>query len=205
MTSLRFSPAARVLTGLLAAGLLVTLFYSPSTTSAPNDIIMTDRSTGAGSPIPGLKVSLEQTTSSPLTVTAVVTNTNNEPVTILDYDSPLDSLALQLGLLKITAEGAAEPLELPTIQFRRVWPPSRDSLVTIAAGGSAKNEIPLKEPVVDVEELRGKPSVKMEGEWRAVWKGGKEGVSAEALDNPVGSHDVFTGKFGSESLEMRLN
>ncbi|KAH8176921.1 hypothetical protein LIA77_02003 [Sarocladium implicatum] len=146
------------------------------------------------SPLQGLKVTLEEATppSSDLIIIATVTNTNESPVTLLDYGSPLDSLALQLGLLRLTPEGAAEPLELPTIQLRRVWPPSRDSLVTIPTDGSLRNEIELKEPVVKVEELKGSTyRVKMEGRWQAVWMGEKGDVDVAALDEPGGDDKVF--------------
>ncbi|KAK0383857.1 hypothetical protein NLU13_9768 [Sarocladium strictum] len=141
----------------------------------------------------GLNVSLEQTASaaSPLTIIATVTNTNDKTVT--------------LGLLKITPEGATEPMELPIIQFRRLWPPSKDSLITIPAGGSAKNEIPLREPLIKPESLRGKPSVQIVGRWRAVWEGDKTEISEASLDDPVGRDDVFTGEFASDVLELKLS
>lgn len=202
MALVRYSPALRVVTGFLAATILLTLFYATSTSNS-NTNNMAPRSSD---PISGLKVSLEQAGSAaaPLTIVATVTNTNDKPVTVLEYDSPLDSLALQLGLLKITPEGATEPMELPIIQFRRVWPPSKDSLITIPAGGSAKNEIPLKEPLIKPQDLSGKPSVKLVGQWRAVWEGGKAGISEASLDDPIGRGDVFTGDFASDSLELNL-
>lgn len=160
------------------------------------------------SPVAGLKVTLEQATaiSSSPTIIATVTNTNESPVTILDYSSPLDSLALQLGLLSLQPNGAKEPLDLPTIQLRRVWPPGMDSLVTISAGESIKNEIELKEPAVKVEELRGKTyEIKMTGKWQAVWKGEKKDVDVAVLDAPGGSADVFKGEYVSESIDVTFS
>jgi hypothetical protein len=203
MAASRFSSFTRVLFSFIAATLLLTLYFASSSKPYSD----TDKMSTRGSdPISGLKVSLEQTTSadSPLTITATVTNTNDKPVTILDYDSPLDKAALALGLLQITPEGATEPIELPIIQFRRVWPPSKDSLTTIPAGGSAKNEIALKEPVVSMEDLGSKPSVKLAGQWRAVWQMEKGEISDDLLDDPTGSGGASTGDYASEPLELHV-
>ncbi|KFH45416.1 hypothetical protein ACRE_037760 [Hapsidospora chrysogenum ATCC 11550] len=155
-------------------------------------------------PIPGLKVTLKQSsTASPPSVVATVTNTNTErPVSILSYDSPLDRLALQLGLLSITPTGADEPLDLPKIQVRRVWPPRREDLITIPPGESASNDIVLRSDIVPPEEIRGGATVVLNGQWRAVWANNKDEISDASLGDPGSSSDAFQGSFQSNELEI---
>ncbi len=88
----------------------------------------------ASNPIDKLAIALHQTSGSPATVRATVTNNNDHPVTVLTYQSPLDPAALALGLLSITPSGASQPLELPTIKMSRQWPPPGDALVSLDAG-----------------------------------------------------------------------
>ncbi|KND89748.1 hypothetical protein TOPH_05682 [Tolypocladium ophioglossoides CBS 100239] len=57
-------------------------------------------------PIANLAVTLQQTSTSPPTVRVSVANNNDHEVTILSYLSPLDQLALPLGLLSITPAGS---------------------------------------------------------------------------------------------------
>ncbi|PHH89740.1 hypothetical protein CDD83_5392 [Cordyceps sp. RAO-2017] len=154
-------------------------------------------------PIAGLDVSLRQSGTSPPTVTVSVTNRNRGPVTFLSYDSPLDSMALQLGLLSITPPGeAARPLELLTFEVSRIWPPPADALISLAAGGREENEISLEEPVVPMGEIPSKASVRMSGKWQAVWPCPKDEIGEDALENLHANTDVSTGNFVSNVLEV---
>lgn len=158
----------------------------------------------AESPIPGLEVSLTQVkaSSSPPVVTVTVTNRNSFPVTLLTYDSPVDRAALRLGIVLVTPEGAHGPLDLPRIQFRRVWPPGPEQLVTLAPGGQTSSEIEFDDGVfLDPAQLAG-AKVVVKGRWKAVWKMVKEDIGQASLDDPDGNPDAFQGEFQSDELEL---
>ncbi|CAG9999245.1 unnamed protein product [Clonostachys byssicola] len=159
----------------------------------------------AESPIPGLEVSLTQVktpSSSPPVVTVTVTNRNSFPVTLLTYDSPVDRAALRLGIVLVTPEGAAGPLELPRIQFRRVWPPGPEQLVTLAPGARTSSEIEFDDGIFDdPAQLRG-AKVVVKGRWKAVWKMVKEDIGRASLDDPDGNPDAYQGEFQSDELVM---
>ena len=83
---------------------------SGSVTSQQERVDMSDQT------LSELKVSVRQASSSPPKLTIGVTNTHSSPVTIFTWDSPLDPLAVQLGLLSFTPEGQDSPINIPTIQ-----------------------------------------------------------------------------------------
>ena len=155
-------------------------------------------------PISGLDISLSQTSTSPPKITVKVTNNNDGPATFLSYGSPLDKLALQLGLLSITPAGADSPLDLPIIQVRRVWPPTKDLLITIQAGGSDSNEIELKAPIITKEKVGSSAHVVLKGEWGAVWGKDKDDIDDSSLKDIGSSPDVSKGKYQSPELEISL-
>ncbi|KAL7962209.1 hypothetical protein V8C34DRAFT_301524 [Trichoderma compactum] len=95
-----------------------------------------ESSSSNSSPIDRLRMTIEHTKTSPLTITSTVVNENTQPVTFLLYDSPLDTLAPTIGLLIITPDGALQPLELPEIQasivlkghWDMVWAKQKDDI-----------------------------------------------------------------------------
>lgn len=155
-----------------------------------------------------LVVSVRQTERSPLTFALKVTNTGSDPVTILTWESPLDGLALQLGLLSITPSGAPSPLDLPTIQVRRKTPPDEDQLVTLDTGESREREIVIKEPVVPISDLagdnKGKGTIKCRGRWMSVWPVKRDGVTDKALELQGLGDEALTGQFESDSVEFEV-
>ncbi|KAL7951568.1 hypothetical protein V8C42DRAFT_304482 [Trichoderma barbatum] len=153
-------------------------------------------------PIDNLRLTIEQTKTSPLTITSTVVNDNTHPVTILLYNSPLDTAAPTIGLLTVTPDGALQPLELPEIQIRREWPPSFDSLIQLGPGASQTAEIVLGDFITS--QLNKKASVVLKGHWDMVWSKQKDDITIDMLEqaqlqpNP----DLFTGGFVTESLEI---
>ncbi|POR39429.1 Uncharacterized protein TPAR_00372 [Tolypocladium paradoxum] len=207
MSSLRLPPSLRIFLGVLVAVALFSLYRS-STFRFPGPAFIAESfrmaSRDVSSPIPGLEVSLHQPKTSPPTITVTVTNKNSHAVTVLSYDSPLDSLALQLGLLSITPAGASTPIELPTIQVRRFWPPRRDDLISIAPGASEKQDIVLDKPRIPTVKIGSKGFVKLTGKWGYVWAKSKDGISAAELENIGSSKDTYSGAFASNNLEVTV-
>lgn len=189
----------RIIVGLLA-GFSLLSYYISTTSSSPH---MEEGRTSSG-PIAGLDISLHQSSTSPPTITVTVANTNDHPVTVLRYGSPLDQLAVGLGLLSITPAGADAPLDIPQVQVRRMWPPRPDMLVNIAPGESATSNIVLKAPAVSLDKLGAKASVVLKGQWDAVWAKEKDTITKESLANIPKSEDVSTGDYESKSLDITI-
>lgn len=157
-----------------------------------------------------LHVSLRQSSSSssssspsPPAITVKVTNNSPKAVTILTWESPLDPLALQLGLLHITPAGSSAPLEIPTIKVSRKLPPGEESLVSLAPGESAENEIVLKELLVPLEKLQGKKSsVQVKGRWDRVWLAPRNQLSQKAIEELGAEGGAVSGVYATEAIEI---
>uniref|UniRef100_A0A8H7N2Z1 Uncharacterized protein n=1 Tax=Bionectria ochroleuca TaxID=29856 RepID=A0A8H7N2Z1_BIOOC len=137
-------------------------------------------------------------------IVATVTNDNAFPVSILKYEAPLDPLVLALGKLQITPAGADAPLDLPKIAVRRVWPPTRDQLVTLEPGESQQNPVQLREQVVPPSDLTGEVSIQLKGRWQAVWSKRKEDIDDSSLENPNVSPEVEHGEYATGKLKVHF-
>ncbi|KAI1652057.1 uncharacterized protein F4817DRAFT_321945 [Daldinia loculata] len=160
-----------------------------------------------GDVISKLKVSVRQVSSassSPPKLAVAVTNTHSSAVTILTWNSPLDPLALQLGLVSFVHADSDSPIQIPTIQVRRKMPPGPDALVEIGAGQIKEQVLELKDPVVPLEELRGKVRVACAGEWMGVWLSEADAVTKASLEKAGASDDTFRGPFQSEAVDMEI-
>lgn len=153
-------------------------------------------------PLDMLAVTLRQTSASPPTVRASVTNKNHYAITVLSYQSPLDPLALQLGSLSITPDGSGKPLELRLVKVKRVWPPPENALVVIQPGASATNDMILQEPTVPMSKLAKKAKVVLGGEWIAVWPRSRDQLSDSDIENASGT--AFSGPFSTRVLEIEI-
>jgi len=152
-----------------------------------------------------LEVSLGLVRTEPLTVSVKVTNNGASPLTVLTWSLPLDPLALQLGLLVFTPQGAAKPLEIPTIQVNRKVPPDPESLVTFDPGQSRSRELEVKDFVVPTAELfgsNGKATVRCRGRWAAVWPRRADELGEDDLVNPGAGGGVLAGPFQSRDMEI---
>ncbi|GAW15140.1 hypothetical protein ANO14919_045490 [Xylariales sp. No.14919] len=151
-----------------------------------------------------LKVSVRQDSSEPRKLTIGVTNTHSSPATVFTWDSPLDPLAVQLGLLEFTPEGQDAPVNIPKIQVRRLMPPGDDAYITIEPGQTQERDVLLKKPMVPMDQLQGKVKVVCKGEWKSVWASKKEDISAEALKNTGADDAALKGNFESEPVEIEF-
>lgn len=153
-----------------------------------------------------LHVSLSQASKSPPTVSIKVTNNSPSPVTILTWDSPLDPIALSLGLFSVTPSGASEPLDITRVMVSRKMPPSDESLVSLAPGESRENEVVLRELLVPVEKLKGRKStVEVKGRWMGVWPKSRDALSGEAIEKGAHGGGAVAGTFASDSIEIEVD
>ncbi|RDA83483.1 hypothetical protein CP532_7054 [Ophiocordyceps camponoti-leonardi (nom. inval.)] len=172
--------------------------------SAPPGAALDDNNNNTSTTtLANLIVTLRQSSLSPPTVRVTVTNKNPHPVTIVSYQSPLDNLALALGSLTITPTGSSQPVELPIIRAKRVWPPPEDSLIVVKAGSSAGQDIALEEPHVPVEKLGGSADVVLRGRWMAVWPRARAEISKADIENASGTA-LSGGEYVSNTLKVKI-
>ena len=166
-----------------------------------------DNMSSSGRTLQQLAVSLRQSSSSASGVAIKVTNTGKEAVTILRWESPLDPLALQLGLLSLTPAESTEPLKTAVINVSRQLPPDEESLVTLEPGASKENEILFRDPIVPLDQIKGKKiAVACKGRWVRVWSGRRSDLSAETIGKlGAGDGTSSSGDFESKSIEMEVN
>jgi hypothetical protein len=167
---------------------------------------------GANNPTrPPLAVTLTQTNNAPVTIAATVTNQHTSALTFLKWSTPIDALALELGLFSLTPAGSELPLNLPTIQVKRVVPPPQDQFVTLEPGESAMRELMLKGPIVSTAELRGQPesggksTAVSRGMWMAVWAGRAGDICEERLESLTGDPEFSELLFESNVLELTVD
>ncbi|RDA86308.1 hypothetical protein CP532_5677 [Ophiocordyceps camponoti-leonardi (nom. inval.)] len=158
-------------------------------------------STAEQSLINNLEVTIRPTSSSPETIVIVVTNANPFPVSFFRDYSPLDPLALRLGMLKVTPQWAEKPMRLPQVRFNRPWPPPLTSTVTIFPGTSMTSEFCLRNLGIHLRTLGVSPVVFLYGHWAAVWKGTR--IDPKLFEAPKWA--AASGDFVSNNMTLDLS
>jgi len=130
------------------------------------------------------------------TLQATVQNTAPHPITVLTYNSLLDNKAGVLGIVHLTDCSTGEEVPSDVVQFRRVWPPSRDAFVEIAPNESVGVEIPLRTHKLEAGK---KYDVTAKWAWQGLWKG-KVDVAMEAFS----SVDAVEGSHSSPPTEVKV-
>lgn len=137
--------------------------------------------------------------SKPCELEVTVRNTNTKkPATVLNWNTPLDPYADQLGVFEVRdSKGAVVPLDF--IQIRRITPPPASDLVEIKAASSVKVKVAL-ETLSRAELPAGtKYTITATGWWQAVWDQPKEQVVQSHLQELSGA---FSGNFNSNSVQV---
>lgn len=198
-----------IFTGLFVFGVLTFLYHNlgQAPTSYNNNNNNKMASQDNEQVLSQLHVSLSQASSkSPPAVSIKVTNNSPSPVTILSWESPLDPLALSLGLFSITPEGASEPMEIDRVMVSRKTPPGDDSLISLGPGESRENQVVLKEILVPAEKLKGKKSkVEVKGRWMGVWPKPRGELSGDAIEKGAHGGGAVAGTFASDSIEIEVD
>ncbi|KAL1649151.1 hypothetical protein SLS58_001725 [Diplodia intermedia] len=198
------------LTAILTLFAITSYYYYHTTTTTTNPKMASPTDL-----LSHLHVSVAQSSTTPPTLTLTLKNTHpSTPLTLLNWESPLDPLALQLGLITIypadnDSKDDNEPLPLATIQVSRKLPPGRDQLVSLAPGESRARDVVLREPVVPlgkVREMDGKKRVKVVcgGRWKAVWGAAGDGVGDAALERMGADEGAVGGVWEAEAVVVEL-
>lgn len=186
---------------LLIIVILLVLFFR-SHGSSRDAVTMSQETTQDATALSKLKVRIHQTSTSPPTVTLSVTNDHTSPLTVLRWNTPLDPLALAVGVLSVTPEGEDAPLELDLIALRRLMPPPADDIVTIQPGESREQEVVLRETALPFDRLGKTPRVAAKGKWQVVWPTTADKLSEETLEKLQFGDGVLSGDFETEAIEV---
>lgn len=151
-----------------------------------------------------LSIRIRQSSTSPPTVTFSVTNNHTAPLTILRWATPLDPVALQLGVLSVTPDGADAPLEIDTIALKRVMPPRDEDMITLQPGDTTENEVILRETVLPFDKLGKTPRVAAKGTWQTVWPTTADKLSKDTLMKLQFGDGVLSGDFETEAIEVTV-
>jgi hypothetical protein len=131
--------------------------------------------------IPGLEFTLSQTSRSPPTLLVTLKNKSPDtPYTILKWNTPLDSSALNRGVFTITNAESGEEVEQTILQINRKMPPPPNSLVTLAPGTEEEVEIVFDKPWMP-NRKPAKYKVQAKGVWKGVWGKYGDGITKEEL------------------------
>lgn len=208
----RLHPTLRITLVVLAAFVTLAFFIQvPASLSRLSSDALASRSapnmadSSESNPIPGIEVTIKQSCTSPPTVQAKVTNNNKHTVTFVSYSSPVDDVALPLGLLSITPAGASDPLELTIIKFSRMWPPPMDCLIELEPGASKTKDIVIKAPTVPMDKLGKQASVFMEGRWTGVWSRKKDQITKNDVEGMSRTPDVHLGSYKTDKIDIRVD
>ncbi|KAF6844607.1 hypothetical protein CMUS01_00897 [Colletotrichum musicola] len=199
------NPSSRSYTGPIILSIVIFLVLASWTHGSSRDTTMSQESSSQPAvALSKLAIRIRQTQTSPPTLALSVTNDNTSPLTILRWGTPLDPMALQLGVLSVTPEGKDAPLELPTIALRRVMPPRDEDKVTLHPGESRENEVVLRETMLPFEELGKTARVAAKGNWQAVWPTTADRLSTELVEKLQFGEGVLTGEFETEAVEITI-
>jgi hypothetical protein len=184
------------LTTAFAITLLGTLYVyqSPSSFS----ITMSNSASSA----PSLEFTLSQTSHTPPTLLVTLKNTSpDKPYTLLKWNTPLDSSALNIGVFTIVHADSGEEVQQAGLMINRKMPPAREELVTIQPGEKEEVEVAFTKPWMP--EGPAKLKVKAEGDYAGCWEREAGDVKDGDLDAYVES--AFSGKgFRTNEIVMEM-
>ncbi|KAF3483648.1 uncharacterized protein GIQ15_02972 [Arthroderma uncinatum] len=129
-------------------------------------------------------------------VKVTVENPSDSPVTLLKWNTVLDTLAPSLGVFQLRDLTANEDVELNIMMVRRQLPAKESDLVEIEANGTIETTVTFQSLELKCGH---KYSVQATGFWQAVWNMSKADVVSGHLDQLSGGAN---GDFASNTVEF---
>lgn len=162
----------------------------------------------------GLLVTIQQTSTTP-TLNITVTNTNDKPVTFLEWNSPLNDRTLYQAQWNIIPENSTKRFNITRRRFRRPQLADLEKLaIELNPGESRSNEISFLEdkygfPSANVTWLRAlgkRPRVSAQGYWYYVWMKPKaEFFEPSGRWDLPAKRDRLSGRWHSNEIQMILD
>lgn len=130
-------------------------------------------------------------------IQVAIHNAAATPVTIVNWNTPLDPAAGVLGVFKVHDTTTDDLVPLDELKISRQLPPSADDLVEIPAGRSVETvvNLPSGALVAGHEYV-----IQAKGIWHAVWETPREEVQGVRLQQ---FEDAKRGEFASNEVSVK--
>lgn len=112
-------------------------------------------------------INLQASTSLPVPITISVRNPAQAPVTLLTWNTPLDSRAGVLGVFEVCDTGNGQAIAIDTIKVSRKLPATSEDLVEIPGGQTVSRTVNI--PAFPLEEGH-EYTIRAQGIWHAIWE-----------------------------------
>ncbi|EOA90294.1 hypothetical protein ACJQWK_07492 [Exserohilum turcicum] len=174
-----WNPRVALLTTLLAAALLAA-FY---TYQLPAALELSTPPAPPSSGIPGLAISLNQTTrGTPATLVVALENHHQETVyTVLKWGTPMDPSALDTAVFSIVDADTREQIHQDIQHVNRKVPPPPNQLVTLAPGARQEFTVVFERPWMSRHSRPATYKVSAKGVFKAGWAKAAEGLTRQEL------------------------
>ena len=188
----------------LLTGLAITLLGAFYIYQSPVPLEFSVPHSTSNNGVPGLNISLNQTSQNPPTL--VVTLENNHPdtpYTVLKWGTPIDPFALDTAVFSIVDDASHNVVQQTMVHVNRKVPPPSTQLVTLAPGTQEEIEVVFNKPwMPDRKPAKYKVSAK------GVFKGGwaKYGNEVEKTDLYAYADSPFSGRrFVTNEIVMEVH
>lgn len=133
----------------------------------------------------------------PIQLSVSVRNMGNQPLTLLNWKSPLDPKADILGVFQVHDVQEGNLVDSTIVKFSRKLPPPREDLVEIPANEIASQQLKLHpmKLIPDHDYI-----ISTKGNWQAVWQGRANDVTDDELQNNI---RAFSGEFKSGGVAVK--
>ncbi|PWY67906.1 hypothetical protein BO70DRAFT_374477 [Aspergillus heteromorphus CBS 117.55] len=113
-------------------------------------------------------------------INITISNSNETPITLLNWSTPLDPHADILGVFEMNDETTNKAVQLPTLKISRRLAPFIDDLVEVPGAGCIETEVTMPRLALTENHVY---SIQAKGIWHALWDGPIESVTSHHLDN----------------------
>ncbi|KAL1798368.1 hypothetical protein ACET3X_002405 [Alternaria dauci] len=195
-----WTTSTALLTGLVIS--LLGAFYVYQSPMALD--FSTPHPTSSRTNVPDLEFTINQTSRSSPALLVTLKNTSPEvPYTILKWNTPLDSSALNTGVFTVIDAESGEEVKQTVLQINRKMPPPQKSLVTLAPGTEEEVEVVFDKSWMP-KRKPAKYKVQAKGVWNGVWAKYGDEVTREDLYGYFNS--PFSGwRFTTNEVLMELH
>ncbi|OQE27697.1 hypothetical protein PENSTE_c004G02265 [Penicillium steckii] len=144
-------------------------------------------------------INLQASTSLPVPITISVRNPAQAPVTLLTWNTPLDSRAGVLGVFEVCDTGNGQAIAIDTIKVSRKLPATSEDLVEIPGGQTVSRTVNI--PAFPLEEGH-EYTIRAQGIWHAIWEMPLTDVTTSQLTDLTGA---TRGEFQSNLATVKVD
>ncbi|OCL12413.1 hypothetical protein AOQ84DRAFT_419779 [Glonium stellatum] len=149
-------------------------------------------------------INLMQLSSDPPVIRITLYNSSSSSTfTILNWDSPLDPQAFNLGIYHLEDEETGDEVEIPRLMINRLLPPPREALLEIAPESDLSIDTQLDQPWMP-SHRPAKYNLYAAGQWKAIWDKPARDIRESEL-NDFGWNSTIPREFRSPKMILDLS